>query len=85
MCSIINTEKKVREILKENIKTSVSFDEIGTEHSLSEIGVNSIDFIKVIVAIETEFDFEFNDEDLDFSMYDNIQKIVSYIENKLNN
>lgn len=75
-------ESKVRNILKENIKTSINFDELGAEQSLMDAGFNSVDFIKVAVGLEAEFEFELGDDDLNFDNFDSIQKIVVFIENK---
>lgn len=77
-------EKKVRGILKESLPTSVSLDNIGSEDLLGEVGINSVDFVKIVVGIEAEFEFEFNDADLNFTQYDTIQKMVSYIESRVN-
>lgn len=72
----------VRKILKENVKTSVNFDEIGADQSLTDMGFNSVDFIKVAVGMESEFEFELGDDDLNFNQFDSIEKIVEFVEKK---
>ena len=47
ICSVLNIPSRS---IKEN------------ERLLEDIGINSIDLIKIIVNIEKEFDFEFEDE-----------------------
>ncbi|MDF2519403.1 MAG: acyl carrier protein [Clostridia bacterium] len=47
---------------------------------LSALGVNSIDFIKLVVAMETEFDFEFRDEDLNSNKFETLNSFVDYIQ-----
>lgn len=75
-------EAKVRNILKENMKTSADIDKIDAAQSLTDIGFNSVDFIKVAVGIEAEFEFEFSDEDLNFDLFDSIEKITAFVQQK---
>lgn len=50
---------------------------------LSKIGMNSILFIKTIVALETEFDFEFEEEALDYKKFTSLDSLCSYVEKQL--
>lgn len=74
-------ERKLREIFKNNLDVE---GEIGLEDNLGTIGLNSVSFIKIIVAIEKEFDIEFEDESLNYNVFKNIKELIIYIENKLN-
>lgn len=76
-------EAKVRELIKEVVELTVPIEEVGIEDDLMNLGMNSINSIKVIVAIEEEFGFEFDDEDLNFENFRNIRKLVSYIESRV--
>lgn len=76
-------EAKVRELIKEVVELTVPIEEVGIEDDLMNLGMNSINSIKVIVAIEGEFGFEFDDEDLNFENFRNIRKLVSYIESRV--
>ncbi|MCX8131452.1 MAG: acyl carrier protein [Clostridia bacterium] len=75
--------KKVKQIIAENLEMKESIQIMNLDLKLIDIGVNSITFIKIIVAIETEFDFEFSDEDLDYNKFPNIDALVSYVKNKI--
>jgi len=44
-----------------------------------DCGLSSIDLIDLIVRIEDEIGFEFNDVDLLFSNFENVSKIVNVI------
>ena len=48
----------VREILGENDKR------LAGDTKIESIGVNSIDYVKTLIMLETEFDIEFDDDDL---------------------
>ena len=75
--------QKIREIINEDIDFSVPLQDFGTDLRLADIGVNSITFIKIVVAIETEFNIEFADEDLDFNKFPNIDFLVTYVKDKI--
>lgn len=49
---------------------------------LSELGVNSVSFIKVIVLAEGEFGIEFDDDELDYHEFDCIGDLVAAIGRK---
>ena len=48
---------------------------------LEFIGINSIDFVKIVVDLEEYFEFEFDDEDLDYKKFEYITDICNYIRN----
>ncbi len=52
---------------------------------LMSMGLNSISFIKAVVAIENEFDFEFDDENLDFTKFKTYADIIKLLEEEVGN
>jgi acyl carrier protein len=68
--------------IKESIENEI-IDQIVLEDDLSSIGVNSITFIKIVVDLETEFDFEFDDEMLSYKSFPTTNSLVEYIDSKL--
>lgn len=77
----MNIEKELKNIFKENLEIS---SEIESGKSISEYITNSIDFIKIIVGVETKFDIEFEDEDLQLERFQTINDIIEYIQQKVN-
>jgi acyl carrier protein len=76
------------ERLKECLVTSLRLEAKGVENietntSLLELGVTSISFIKAVVSIENEFDFEFQDENLDFTRFKTYGDILKLIEEEI--
>ena len=69
-------------IIKESIENEI-IDQIVLEDDLSSIGVNFITFIKIVVDLETEFDFEFDDEMLSYKSFPTINSLVEYVDSKL--
>lgn len=74
---------KLLSIIKENAELVKDINISQYDEKLEDFGVNSISFIKMVVAIESEYGFEFDDEDLDFTKINTVNKLVEYIENKL--
>lgn len=66
-----------------DIINSVNSTEATLESSLNDLGINSIDFIRIIVTLEDEFDFEFENEMLLYESFSDINSIVKYIGFKL--
>ncbi len=78
-----NIKLILREILKNNTDITISVEEIDANANLDEYGINSISFIKFIVAIENKFEIEFDDEKLDFKKLSTIKSLVDYITEKM--
>ncbi len=76
-------QKKALSIIESNLEAKIT-DEISLDTDFTSIGVDSITFIKVIVALEVEFDFEFDDEMLLITKFPTIKTMVEYIESKVN-
>lgn len=76
-------EKKIIQIIAYNIDMQKPLQDILLDLKLVDIGVNSITFIKIVVAIEAEFNFEFGDEDLDYNKFLDIDSLVSYVLTKV--
>ena len=47
-------------------------------------GMNSVEFIKFIVLIETEYDFEFYDDDLKMGNFKDYPDLVHYVQRRTN-
>lgn len=79
----IEIEAKVRKILKKNINFDADIYEIADDVNLSNLGMDSISTIKIIVAIEKDFNIKFADEDLIGSNFKDINSLVKYIKDKI--
>lgn len=74
--------EKIVEIVKRHLYEIAPEMEVTLESRLIDLGINSIGFIKIIVEVENEYDFEFNDLDLDFKKYVTIKDFCDYILKK---
>jgi acyl carrier protein len=75
-------EKTIFKVINDNLFSGKSWGEMTVDSDIASLGINSIDFIKILVALETEFELEFDEEDLNMKRFPTIQSIVTYIENK---
>ena len=57
-------EKRIREIIAANLKTKIDIDDYDANGDLRNIGMNSILFVSIVVAIENEFGINFPDDKL---------------------
>ncbi|MCG7407268.1 acyl carrier protein [Paenibacillus sp. ACRRX] len=70
---------RVIEMLKDNVDDSDALDQLGPDDELTVLGVNSVTFIKLVIAAEMEFGVTWKDEDLDFRNFMTINSIMNYI------
>ncbi|QUI21837.1 acyl carrier protein [Vallitalea pronyensis] len=71
---------KLTEICKENLGIN---DTLIMEKSLASYINNSIDFIKIVVAVETEYNIEFTDDELETDNFETVKDLIEFIQNKL--
>lgn len=69
-------ETRVKKVLQEQ-KGDV---EIDLDDDLVKVGYNSMEFIKLVINLEQEFDIEFDDDYLEYRQMNTISKIARYIE-----
>ena len=74
--------KKVTDIIQKESKLELI---IKIDDNLSDIGINSLNFIKMIVRLEEAFDVEFPDEVLEYDKFNTISEVATYINNFLLN
>lgn len=72
----MDIENRVIEIVQTNIENQRVID---AEAQFSELPINSIEFIKIVIELETEFDFEFEDNKLLFSEFQTVQSMIDYV------
>ncbi|MBU3198523.1 phosphopantetheine-binding protein [Clostridium estertheticum] len=84
MLSLEEISLKILKIIKNNIDLKVNYDEIEFDDDLIQMGVNSLNYIKLIVYIEKEFEIEFDDENLAIKKYDSIKSLTDYVQENIN-
>ena len=63
-----------------SFELEINIEELNEETLIADMGLNSITFIQLIVALENEFDIEFEDEMLDYKKISKIKHLCDYID-----
>lgn len=74
-------KEKIRECIEGIMERKIEEEEF--QKSLSMIGINSIKFVKILIAIEEEFDYEFDEEILDFYRFEKLNEFIEIVINNL--
>lgn len=77
-----NIDLQVIEIIQNNLNIPLPIDRITLEHTLVDLGLDSITFIKIIISIEAEFEFEFEDQYLNINHFPTLHTLITYIEDR---
>ena len=73
----MSVRETIKELIGKNIK-GVDVSTITNEHTLEDLGADSLDSVEIVLAIEQEFDIEI--EDNEFDELQNFGKLVEYVE-----
>ena len=74
-------QKRAFEVITANLDSKIG--DVTLETAFAGAGVDSITFIKIVIALEGEFDFEFDDEMLLITKFSTIKLMVEYVESKI--
>jgi len=72
--------EKIIKILSAHCDKENVYQYLHENDDLTQLGMNSISFIKMVVALEIEFDFEFEDEALDYNKFTSLNLLCSYVD-----
>ena len=83
----MDIREKIIEKISENSNIYNVNEYLHSNDDLTQLDINSISFIKLVVALEMEFDFEFEDNALDYSKFTSLNSLCCYVEEhiKINN
>jgi len=73
----MSVRETIKELIGKNIK-GVDVSTITNEHTLEDLGADSLDSVEIVLAIEQEFDIEIEDDE--FDELQNFGKLVEYVE-----
>lgn len=78
----MNTREKLETIICN--ATDISYRKIeNNERLIEDVGIDSIRIVKMIVGIENEFGFEFDDEFLDYNKIYTFGLLYDYVNSKI--
>ena len=73
----MSVRETIKELIGKNIK-GVDVSTITNEHTLEDLGADSLDSVEIVWAIEHEFGLEIEDDE--FDELQNFGKLVEYVE-----
>ena len=74
---------QLAQIIADNLEGEETLEQLKENDDLTELEINSILFIKIIVSIENQFNIEFDDEALDYSKFVSMENLIYYVQEKL--
>jgi acyl carrier protein len=76
----------LRNLIENNLEIYDDEAVFNNDDNIFKLGfVNSIFAMKIINFIESQYSIKVSDEDLDINNFSSVNKIASYVKNKLNN
>lgn len=72
-------ENKILDIIKE-VVPDLTLDNMTEELTFEEVGINSINFIAIVISLEEHFDIEITDELLIMENMNTIKKIENILK-----
>lgn len=76
-------ETRIKEIMVEYIDGINDTSEISNDADLFALGINSVTGIRIFVAIENEFGFEFDDNNLNPETFGSVNQLSNYVKQKI--
>lgn len=73
--------RKVLEVLYPFLECSI--EDISDDNIISNMGIDSITFVEMLVALECEFDFEFDTKKLVITAFPTINSLIDYVLKKI--
>ena len=79
---IENINNRLAEMISTVLETEMDQQFHQQLNDFTNAGISSIDFIRIVVMIENEYDFEFMDEDLVQTKFRSISDLSEYIQKR---
>ena len=80
--------EEIRNVVAENIVNILEgkqdLSNVLMEENLFNLGMDSLDYMNLIVKLEMNFGFEFEDDILDMEEYHSVNRIAAYIQKSIN-
>ena len=74
---------KLRHIIVQSLRLHRTPESIPDNNLTSELGLDSINSLEVLIWVENEFGIQIDDEDLSVALINSLNVLAAYVENKL--
>lgn len=70
---------ELKEILIESLEVNITKEEIDGTDLITELNINSVDALEILVRVENKYDIMIPDEDLSASLIQSLESFANYI------
>ena len=74
---------RLRHIIVQALRLHRAPESIPDQNLTSELGLDSINSLEVLIWVENEFGIQIDDEDLSVALVNSLDVLAAYVENKL--
>ena len=78
----MDLQNEVLKLISNHVDIAFDIDQVKEHDTLEQLGVNSINFIRVIIELELTYNIQFDVDYLGMEEYENVAAFVEYV-NKL--
>lgn len=71
--------EKLKEVISKSLQLDIRPEEINGEKLISELNINSVDALEVLVWVENTFQITIPDEDLNASLLESLDNLSDYL------
>lgn len=75
--------KKVKKIVIDALYSKGDISDISETAPLTSFGLDSLSVVDIFLGLESEFDIELDEADLDMSIVESVQSIANYVKSIL--
>lgn len=76
----MNIDKNIKQVITKHVDIALDFDKINNDNYLDEIGINSINFIRMIIELEEEYDIQFDIDRLGIESFEKVGNLIFYVD-----
>lgn len=76
----MDLENNIKNIVSSHIDIAIEPSKMQNSDGLDYLGINSINFMRIVIELEEMYNFEFDIEMLDFEVYANLGKLIDYVK-----
>ena len=78
----MNTKEHIIEIIARLMEDESVKEQLKHNDDLTQLKINSINFIRLVVELEDFFEVEFEDDALDYTKYLSLNELCNYLEKR---
>jgi acyl carrier protein len=80
----MSIEKRIITFVSNFIKIEIPLEKSSRKRSLQDLIPSSLIYMELLVALEKEFNFEFDDSKLDYLTFNSMDSLADYVSSKEN-